>query len=126
MSTIQTQKAAELIGYFVEVDVWSKLILKSVRTGQSFTSIMVLAAVIRGTEASKLKPYLDTILDTLYTPDVCQSVTVSWQHPLELFCVHCANFLCPRHSKNGGGALSVTPVCVRPSVIKIWCPLNNF
>ena len=31
-------------------------------------------------------------------------------------------FLCPRHSKNGGGALSVTPVracvraCVRPSV----------
>ena len=38
--------------------------------------------------------------------------------------------------QNGGGALSVTPVrafvlafvcsCVRPSVIKIWCPLNNF
>jgi len=41
-------------------------------------------------------------------------------------------FLCPRHSKNGGGALSVTPVrafvrpSVRPSVIKIWCLLNNF
>ena len=41
-------------------------------------------------------------------------------------------FLCPRHSKNGGGALSVTPVrafvrpSVRPSIIKIWCPLNNF
>jgi len=35
-------------------------------------------------------------------------------------------FLCPppRHSKNGGGALSVPPV--RPSVIKVWCPLNNF
>ena len=31
------------------------------------------------------------------------------------------NFLCPRHLKNGGGALSVTPVCacVRPSIIKI-------
>ena len=37
-------------------------------------------------------------------------------------------FLCPRHSKTGGGALSVTPVraSVRPSVIKIWCLLNNF
>jgi len=37
-------------------------------------------------------------------------------------------FLCPCHLKNGGGALSVTSVCacVRPSVIKIWCPLNNF
>ena len=29
-------------------------------------------------------------------------------------------FLCPRHSKNGGGALSVTPVraCVRPSSVR--------
>ena len=35
-----------------------------------------------------------------------------------------SGFLCPRHSKNGGGALSVTPV--RACVIKIWCPLNNF
>jgi len=36
------------------------------------------------------------------------------------------NRKCPRHSKNGGGALCVTPVraCVRPS--EIWCPLNNF
>ena len=33
----------------------------------------------------------------------------------------------PTPFKNGGGALSVTPVraCVRLSVIKIWCPLNN-
>ena len=43
----------------------------------------------------------------------------------------CTIFM-PHHSKNGGGALSVTPVracvraCVRPSVFKIWCPLNNF
>jgi len=44
---------------------------------------------------------------------------------------HCMLFLCPRHSKNGGGALSVTPVrscvraSVRPSVIKSWCPLKD-
>ena len=33
-----------------------------------------------------------------------------WGHPFP------GNFLCPRHSKNGGGALSVTPVhaSVRP------------
>jgi len=41
-----------------------------------------------------------------------------------IFCSCDSKFLCPRHLKNGGGALSVTPVC--PSVIKIWCPLNNF
>jgi len=45
----------------------------------------------------------------------------------QCFKVAAGVFLCPRHSKNGGGALSVTPVraCIRPSVIKIWCPLNN-
>jgi len=52
------------------------------------------------------------------------------------YCCKCyaqKNFLCPRHSKNGGGALSVTlsvrvfvRASVRPSVIKIKCPLNNF
>jgi len=37
-------------------------------------------------------------------------------------------FLCPRHSKNGGGALSVTPVrsCVRPSVRSSVRPLSKF
>ena len=36
--------------------------------------------------------------------------------------------LCPLYSKNGGGALSVTPVgrSIRPSVVKNWCLLNNF
>ena len=30
-------------------------------------------------------------------------------------------FLCPRHSKNGGGALSVTPIraCIRPFEIRM-------
>ena len=42
-------------------------------------------------------------------------------HSLWIF-IHCGwlrlVFLCPRHSKNGGGALSVTPdrACIRPSV----------
>ena len=37
-------------------------------------------------------------------------------------------FLCPRHSKNGGGALSVTPVraFVRPSVRPCVRPLSKF
>ena len=38
------------------------------------------------------------------------------------------DFLCPRHSKNGGGALSVTPVraFVRPSVRPCVRPLSKF
>jgi len=37
-------------------------------------------------------------------------------------------FLCPRHWKNGGGALSVTPVhaCVRSSVCASVHPLSKF
>ncbi|KAH3861633.1 dynein axonemal assembly factor 5-like [Dreissena polymorpha] len=72
-------KAAELIGYFVDTEVWSKLILKGVKTLQNHSSIMVLAAVIRGTEKSKLMPHLNSILDTVYTPDICQSVVVPMQ-----------------------------------------------
>ena len=50
-------------------------------------------------------------------------------HVIVLFQVPLIWFLCPRHSKNGGGALSVTPVraCVRafvrPSVVR---PLSKF
>ncbi|XP_045213202.2 dynein axonemal assembly factor 5-like [Mercenaria mercenaria] len=73
------QRAAELIGYFVEVEVWSKLILKSVQNSQHYTSIMVLSSVIRGTAKENLKPYLQKILDTLNIPDVCQSVQVPVQ-----------------------------------------------
>jgi len=56
--------------------------------------------------------------------------------PLSAVVRHAKSFLCPGHSKNGGGALSVTPVracvralvraSVRPSDIKIWCPLDIF
>ncbi|XP_060561943.1 dynein axonemal assembly factor 5-like [Ruditapes philippinarum] len=73
------QRSAELIGYFVEVEVWSKLILKSVKSSQHFTSMMVLSSVIHGTARDDLKPYIQTILDTLTIPDVCQSVQVAVQ-----------------------------------------------
>ena len=42
----------------------------------------------------------------------------------------CTKFLCPRHSKNGGGAFIVTPVracvrlCIRPSVRPSVCYQN--
>ncbi|XP_052819381.1 dynein axonemal assembly factor 5-like [Mya arenaria] len=80
------QKAAELIGYFVEVEIWSKLILKTVRASQSYPSIMVLGAVIRGTQQARLQPHLPNILDTLYNPEVCQSIQVAVQQQL-LLCV---------------------------------------
>ena len=49
------------------------------------------------------------------TADICCILHVSI---LSLNVSLNTSFLCPRHSKNGGGALSVTPVraCVRPSV----------
>ena len=64
-------------------------------------------------------------LDIQMVSNECLGLTL-WVH-----LVYFSNskvILCPRHLKNGGGALSVTPVrpCVRPYVIKIWCPLNNF
>ena len=68
---------------------------------------------------------------SLYTDIIFDFIAIHRQNMFFVFNISvvqkCGNFyiayfLCPRHSKNGGGALSVTPVraCVRLSVIKIW------
>ena len=65
-----------MIGYFVDVNVWCTMILKGIQTTQSYTSIMVLAAVIKGTDPEQLKPKLQVILNQLSNADVCESVQV--------------------------------------------------
>ncbi|KAK6170739.1 hypothetical protein SNE40_019054 [Patella caerulea] len=67
-------RSCELIGYFVSPEVWCKIVLNNVRASQSSGSLMVLAAVIKGSEKEKLKPYLSMICETITSSDVCQSI----------------------------------------------------
>ncbi|KAL3876674.1 hypothetical protein ACJMK2_034478 [Sinanodonta woodiana] len=84
--TNDIQKAAELIGYFVEPEVWCRMIISYLKSSQSYTGLMVLSPVIYGSERTKLRPYLSTICDTITLPDICHSLQPKMQINL-LSCV---------------------------------------
>ena len=74
---LQMVKSAELIGYFVPPDIWCKMVLQAVKTTQSMGSLMVLSAILRGTERSQLKLHLVDVTSVLVDPSVCQLGEVS-------------------------------------------------
>ncbi|XP_063446275.1 dynein axonemal assembly factor 5-like [Mytilus trossulus] len=76
------QRSAELVGYFVEPEVWWKLVQGNIKSTQSYTSLMILANIMKGTERSKLKPYLSDICCTLANPDICLTITTPLQQQL--------------------------------------------
>ncbi|XP_030068430.1 dynein axonemal assembly factor 5 [Microcaecilia unicolor] len=65
-------KSAELIGIFVNPEVFLKLILSALQKSPSPSHLMVLAAVIRGCPNQMLIPHLNKIASTLSQPEVCQ------------------------------------------------------
>ncbi|RXM30209.1 Dynein assembly factor 5, axonemal [Acipenser ruthenus] len=65
--------SAELIGTFVNPEVFLKMILTSLLKSPSPAHLMVLAAVIRGSSGQTLKPHLVAIGDVLSNPDACQA-----------------------------------------------------
>lgn len=73
---LQVQRAAELVGYFVSLEVWCKMILANVKSMQSFSPVMILASVITGTERTALRPYLPQIVSTLNDSDICFTTQV--------------------------------------------------
>ena len=62
---LQVVKSAELVGYFVSPEVWVKMTVQSVKTSQSYNTLMVLSAVIRGSDRQKLKPFLEEISNVI-------------------------------------------------------------
>ncbi|XP_041363360.1 dynein assembly factor 5, axonemal-like [Gigantopelta aegis] len=68
------RRAAELIGYFVQPEVWCKLVLTNVRQTQCSGSLMVLASVVRGSERHALKDYISQICNVIASPEICQSI----------------------------------------------------
>lgn len=85
------QRAAELVGYFVSPEVWCKMILANVKSMQSFSPVMILASVIKGSERSVLKPYLPQIVLTLNDTDICFTTQVHETKVTcycEIFCIY--------------------------------------
>ena len=71
------ERSAELIGYFVKPEIWVKLALTGLRLSQSHGNVLVLAAVIRGSQAAQLLPYVMDICDAITNPDICHTVQVA-------------------------------------------------
>ena len=52
------------------------MVLENIKTSQSTASVSVLAAVIRGSEASQLRPHLDNITAAVADPSICHIAEV--------------------------------------------------
>ncbi|XP_043567281.1 dynein axonemal assembly factor 5-like isoform X2 [Chiloscyllium plagiosum] len=87
-------KAAELIGTFVDPEVFLKLILTALKKSACTAHLMVLSAVIKGTSKQVLHPHLLRIGETLALPDICQvSQKVEYLEQL-LLCVQILITVC--------------------------------
>lgn len=65
-------KAAELIGTFVNPEVFLKLILPALQKSPLASHLMILAAFIRGSSREVLKPHLHRIADGISQTEICQ------------------------------------------------------
>lgn len=89
----QVLKSAELVGYFVSADVWSKMVLNNVKMSQSSASLSVVAAVIRGSEPTQLSRHLTEITVVIADPsishiaDVCFAYCTLWLSLCQFLCL---------------------------------------
>ncbi|XP_075035743.1 dynein axonemal assembly factor 5 [Mixophyes fleayi] len=65
-------KSAELIGTFVNPEVFLKLVLPALGKSPLASHLMVLAAFIRGSSKEVLQPHLHRIADVLSQTEICQ------------------------------------------------------
>lgn len=71
-SFLQCVRAAELIGTFVNPEVFLKLILAMLKKTSSASGLLILASVIRGCPRNALQPHLKVIATELAQEHICQ------------------------------------------------------
>ncbi|XP_013406264.1 dynein assembly factor 5, axonemal [Lingula anatina] len=104
-------RAAELVGYFVEPEVWCKLVLGAIKSSPGYGQLMVLANIIRGSQRELLKPKLEDICSVLSHPDTCRTVQTEVQSQL-LSCVLSISQVCQEDCPPHGQQLFTVLVTV--------------
>ncbi|XP_065919012.1 dynein axonemal assembly factor 5-like isoform X2 [Dysidea avara] len=117
----QTMQCAELIGFYVNPEIWTSFVLPAVRTSagcrredgkrasdvtvgpvQSTSCVLVLAGLVRGATRTSIEPYFKNIVATLGEPEVTQTSHIPLLQQL-LNCteavIHTAGPLCRQHSE---------------------------
>lgn len=89
-------RCAELIGAFVQPEVFCKLILQAVsaQAGSNPSALEVLASILSGCSSEVIGDYLSIIVDTLSDADVCQVSEKSDYHYALLRCVQAIISVC--------------------------------
>ena len=72
----QTLQSAELVGFFVDPQIYWKLMSPTVQSAQGPGVLMTLAALMRGSTQEALHPQLQSICVMLADPEVCRSEQV--------------------------------------------------
>ncbi|XP_033630139.1 dynein assembly factor 5, axonemal-like [Asterias rubens] len=78
--------SAEIVGFFVDPEIYWKLVNPTVRSAQSPGVLMTLAGLIRGSKPETLQPQLMSVCQALVDPEVCRNEQTSYQVEL-LSCI---------------------------------------
>ncbi|KAJ4448007.1 hypothetical protein ANN_10017 [Periplaneta americana] len=81
------EKAAELIGYFVPADTYSKIVLPTMEDSANMGQLRVFAAILKGSERTLLKEKLTEIGDFLKRPEICYNKEALYQRNLLNCCI---------------------------------------
>lgn len=92
-------RASQLIGTFVPVDTWKKLILPAIEDGAHYGHLTVLANLIRGAPQDLVCSELREISQLLVDPNVCQSRKARYQKEL----INCVNSIEDKYSDELSG-----------------------
>ncbi|XP_018335120.1 uncharacterized protein LOC108744019 [Agrilus planipennis] len=75
-------QASELMGLFVPVEAWLKLILPAIEDGPHYGHLIVLTGFIEGAPQQHIRPHLKEISTLLADKTFCQSRKVKYQREL--------------------------------------------
>lgn len=70
----QIQRSCELVGYFVQPEIWKKLVLTGLRQSLSYGVVMTAAAIVRGSERAALLDHQADLVNAILNPDVSQTI----------------------------------------------------
>nr|XP_022916428.1 dynein assembly factor 5, axonemal [Onthophagus taurus] len=89
-------KASEIIGIFVPVNTWKKIILPAIEDGVHNGHLAILAGLIRGSPIQNIEGYIDEISQLLADKTICQSRKKKQQREM----INCANALMEKYVPN--------------------------
>ncbi|XP_017886513.2 dynein assembly factor 5, axonemal-like [Ceratina calcarata] len=80
------ERACEYMGYFVLPQTYFSLIVPTLEENLSVGHLRVFSSILKGSERSKLKPFLKDVAHFLAQPHICQSRSGEYQKELLACC----------------------------------------